>query len=132
MQKEESSFEILLQATIRWYRILAATLSLCVAAGQTHRCCECGARRGHLERDLPVCWKDPSRSEKKPSRWRRKGGGSNEMLRRGEENPMVTWVLTEEPTAAVRRALELIEERVASDADVMWLCPSEAAEPIQE
>jgi len=45
---------------------------------------------------------------------------------------MVTWVLTEEPTAAVRRALELIEERVMSDSDVMWLCPSEAVEPIQE
>jgi len=45
---------------------------------------------------------------------------------------MVTWVLTEEPNSAVRRAIELIEERVASDADVMWLCPAEAAEPIQE
>jgi len=45
---------------------------------------------------------------------------------------MVTWVLMEEPNAAVRRAIEMIEERVASDADVMWLCPSEAAEPIQE
>ena len=53
-------------------------------------------------------------------------------MRRGEEKPMVTWVLTEEPTAAVRRALEMIEERVASDSDVMWLCPSEAVEPIQE
>jgi hypothetical protein len=45
---------------------------------------------------------------------------------------MVTWVLTEEPTAAVRRALELIEERVNSDSEVMWLCPSEAVEPVQE
>ena len=45
---------------------------------------------------------------------------------------MVTWVLMEEPTAAVRRAIEILEERVASDADVMWLCPSEAVEPIQE
>ena len=45
---------------------------------------------------------------------------------------MVTWVLMEEPNAAVRRAIAMIEERVASDADVMWLCPSEAAEPIQE
>jgi hypothetical protein len=44
---------------------------------------------------------------------------------------MVTWVLTEEPNAAVRRALELIEERVNSDSDVMWLCPSEV-EPVQE
>lgn len=45
---------------------------------------------------------------------------------------MVTWVLTEEPTAAVRRALEIIEERVGSDGEVMWLCPSEIVEPIQE
>jgi len=45
---------------------------------------------------------------------------------------MVTWVLMEEPNAAVRRAIELIEERVGADADVMWLCPSEAVEPIQE
>jgi hypothetical protein len=45
---------------------------------------------------------------------------------------MVTWVLMEEPNAAVRRAIELIEERVQSDADVMWLCPTEAAEPVQE
>ena len=45
---------------------------------------------------------------------------------------MVTWVLMEEPTAAVRRALELIEERVQSDAEVMWLCPSESVEPVQE
>ena len=45
---------------------------------------------------------------------------------------MVTWVLMEEPNAAVRRAIEIIEERVNSDSDVMWLCPSEAAEPIQE
>jgi hypothetical protein len=49
---------------------------------------------------------------------------------RGGET-MVTWVLTEEPNAAVRRALELIEERVNSDSDVMWLCPSEV-EPVQE
>jgi hypothetical protein len=45
---------------------------------------------------------------------------------------MVTWVLTEEPSASVRRAIEMIEERVASDADVMWLCPSESVEPVQE
>lgn len=45
---------------------------------------------------------------------------------------MVTWVLTEEPTAAVRRAIEILEERVNSDSDVMWLCPSESVEPVQE
>jgi hypothetical protein len=44
---------------------------------------------------------------------------------------MVTWVLTEEPNAAVRHMIELIEERIASDSDVMWLCPSEV-EPVQE
>jgi hypothetical protein len=44
---------------------------------------------------------------------------------------MITWVLVQEPTAAVRRAIELLEERVGSDADVMWLCP-EAQEPVQD
>jgi len=83
-------------------------------------------------RDVPVWNMNPGRCEEKLNNRGRKRGGRNEILRRGEEKPMVTWVLTEEPTAAVRRALELIEERVASDSDVMWLCPSEAVEPIQE
>jgi hypothetical protein len=45
---------------------------------------------------------------------------------------MVTWVLTEEPNAAVRRAIEIIEERVESDSEVMWLCPADTVEPVQE
>ncbi|MCA1833075.1 MAG: hypothetical protein ABR548_15805 [Actinomycetota bacterium] len=44
---------------------------------------------------------------------------------------MITWVLMEEPTSAVKRALEMLEERVGSDAEVMWLCP-ELSEPVQE
>jgi hypothetical protein len=44
---------------------------------------------------------------------------------------MITWVLTQEPTSAVKRALEILEERVGSDAEVMWLCP-ELTEPVQE
>ena len=53
--------------------------------------------------------------------------------RRGprEEMKMITWVLTQEPTAAVKRALEILEDRVGSDAEVMWLCP-ELTEPVQE
>jgi hypothetical protein len=44
---------------------------------------------------------------------------------------MVTWVLTEEPSPAVRRAIEIVESRLSSDADVIWVCPSEV-EPVQE
>jgi hypothetical protein len=44
---------------------------------------------------------------------------------------MITWVLVEEPTAAVRAAIEMLEERVGSDAEVMWLCP-EAPETVQD
>ncbi len=36
---------------------------------------------------------------------------------------MITWVLAQEPTASVKRALEVIEDRVGSDLEVMWLCP---------
>ena len=45
---------------------------------------------------------------------------------------MITWVLVEEPSAAVRRAIEMLEDRVGSEAEVMWLCPDMIDEPIQE
>lgn len=35
----------------------------------------------------------------------------------------ITWVLAEEPDLRVRRAIEILEERVGSDADVQWICP---------
>jgi hypothetical protein len=37
----------------------------------------------------------------------------------------VTWVLIHEPSASVLRMLELIEEKVASPAPVIWLVPVE-------
>lgn len=43
---------------------------------------------------------------------------------------MITWVLTEEPTDAVVLAIEIVENRVASEAEVQWVCP--VAEPIQD
>ncbi len=45
---------------------------------------------------------------------------------------MITWVLVEEPNAGVRAAIEMLEERVGSTAEVMWLCPDELAEPVQD
>jgi hypothetical protein len=45
---------------------------------------------------------------------------------------MITWVLTAEPTPVVRRAIEILEERVGSTAEVMWLCPGELVEPAQD
>ncbi len=45
---------------------------------------------------------------------------------------MVTWVLTEEPTEAVARAIEIVEARLGSDEEVMWLAPGPVVEPVQE
>jgi hypothetical protein len=50
---------------------------------------------------------------------------------------MVTWVLTEEPTVEVGRAIEVIENRLGQDPDkVQWICAhlpaSEVTEPIQD
>jgi hypothetical protein len=50
---------------------------------------------------------------------------------------MVTWVLTEEPTIEVARAIEVIEHRLGEDPDqVQWICAhlpaSEVTEPIQD
>jgi hypothetical protein len=45
---------------------------------------------------------------------------------------MVTWVLTEEPTELIARAIEIVEARLDSDQEVMWLCPGPVAEPVQD
>jgi hypothetical protein len=61
----------------------------------------------------------------------RKSPSGNESSARGEEIAMITWVLMQEPNAAVRTVIEILEERVGSDAEVMWLCP-EAPETVQD
>jgi hypothetical protein len=52
----------------------------------------------------------------------------------GEE--MITWVLVEEPTPEVGRAIEIIEHRLGCDPDdVTWICsdvPVIEIEPAQE
>ena len=45
---------------------------------------------------------------------------------------MVTWVLTEEPTEEVERAIQIVEARLDSDGEVMWVCPGPVVEPIQD
>ena len=46
---------------------------------------------------------------------------------------MITWVLAEEPTEDVARAIEIVETRLGSTEEVMWLCPAELApEPAQD
>jgi len=45
---------------------------------------------------------------------------------------MVTWVLVEEPTPQVAAAIEIVESRLGSDQEVMWLCPGPVAEPVQD
>ncbi len=45
---------------------------------------------------------------------------------------MVTWVLMEEPTEEIAKAIEIIEARLGSNDEVMWLCPGPVAEPVQD
>lgn len=45
---------------------------------------------------------------------------------------MVTWVLVEEPTEEVVRAIEIVESRLGSEEEVMWLCPGPVSEPVQD
>jgi hypothetical protein len=45
---------------------------------------------------------------------------------------MVTWVLTEEPDEAIARAIEIVEARLGSDEEVMWLAPGPLAEPAHD
>ncbi len=43
---------------------------------------------------------------------------------------MVTWVLIAEPDPLVAEAIEIVEARLGSDQEVLWLCPT--AEPAQD
>ncbi len=48
---------------------------------------------------------------------------------------MITWVLTEEPDPLVAKAIEIVEARLGSEQEVLWLCPAaqpEAVEPAQD
>ena len=36
---------------------------------------------------------------------------------------MITWVLVDEPTADVVRAIRVVEARVGSDGEVSWVSP---------
>lgn len=45
---------------------------------------------------------------------------------------MVTWVLMEEPTEEIAKAIEIVEARLGSNDEVMWLCPGPVAEPVQD
>ncbi|MFA5890988.1 MAG: hypothetical protein WDA27_08575 [Actinomycetota bacterium] len=45
---------------------------------------------------------------------------------------MVTWVLVEEPTPEVARAIEVVEARLGSTEEVMWVCPGPVVEPVQD
>ena len=42
---------------------------------------------------------------------------------------MITWVLAEEPTEEVARAIEIVEARLDSTEEVMWVCPADVVEP---
>ncbi len=47
---------------------------------------------------------------------------------------MVTWVLVEEPDPFVAKAIEIVEARLGSEQEVLWLCPAqpEQVEPAQD
>jgi hypothetical protein len=45
---------------------------------------------------------------------------------------LITWVLAEEPDLRVRRVIEIVEERVGSEDEVMWLSPGPIEEPAQD
>lgn len=45
---------------------------------------------------------------------------------------MVTWVLVDEPDDAVARAIEIVETRLGSDEEVMWLAPGPVSESVQD
>ncbi|MGZ4119158.1 MAG: hypothetical protein ACXVQY_07610 [Actinomycetota bacterium] len=49
-------------------------------------------------------------------------------MEQGEQ--MITWVLAAEPDALVAKAIEVVEARLGSEEDVMWLCP--VIEPAQD
>jgi hypothetical protein len=53
-------------------------------------------------------------------------------LRGEEEIQMITWVLAEEPTEEVAVAIEIVEARLGSTEEVMWVCPTDIVEPATE
>ena len=75
-----------------------------------------------------------------------RAGTRNEKFRRAEGSPisvpkvkrkrkggkLITWVLAEEPDLRVRRVIEIVEERVGSEDEVMWLSPGPIEEPVQD
>jgi len=40
---------------------------------------------------------------------------------------MITWVLVQEPDPLVAKAIEIVEARLGSDEEVLWLSPAEEA-----
>ncbi|MFN2614249.1 MAG: hypothetical protein ABR552_05450 [Actinomycetota bacterium] len=45
---------------------------------------------------------------------------------------MITWVLAEEPTQEVAIAIEIVEARLGSTEEVMWVCPTDVVERVTE
>ena len=43
---------------------------------------------------------------------------------------MVTWVLATEPDVRVAKAIEIVEARLGSEQEVLWVCPT--TEPAQD
>ena len=41
---------------------------------------------------------------------------------------MVTWVLVEEPDTLVAKAIEVVEARLGSEEEVLWLSPAGEAQ----
>ena len=44
---------------------------------------------------------------------------------------MVTWVLATEPDGLVAKAIEIVEARLGSEQEVLWLCPTAQPEPVE-
>ncbi|HEX9776253.1 MAG TPA: hypothetical protein VGB83_11845 [Actinomycetota bacterium] len=45
---------------------------------------------------------------------------------------MVTWILADEPSWEVARAIEIVEARLGNDDDVNWLAPGPVVETVQD
>ena len=43
---------------------------------------------------------------------------------------MITWVLVEEPTLNVERAIQVVESRLGSEGEISWVTP--IADPAQD
>ena len=40
-----------------------------------------------------------------------------------DDMSMITWVLVEEPTPAIERAIQIVESRIGSEGEVSWVSP---------